>query len=733
MTARAQPYEKRPSLLRPLHWAEGLWRYLQTRSRFQLIILGTILLAVMGLAGFWSVRYLLLRTERRIARVWNNYHDHVRACRLDEARHALLELQRLSSNNPGVKKRLECLEAGKGDLDDPLLLQALMHDHQRKEELPAAVAEAAKLIQVSPRSWEARCLLLHDALLRKDDRGIQNHLEQMPFTAEVKEPINPGSALYGIYLFGQLKEADRLRDAIGYVTVRLVPALAAPDIIKADPGLKLQLLQCYQQALYRLDARPDLLGFLSPALKLARTIHETPSVTVPQLLLLAQLQAGLLPYLEAFHRRQLIKKELLDDLGQETRAMILHILDQVLERDRSSVQAYVGKAVLALEQNDETAAMRILDEGIGRCQGHGDLMVLKAQLLRRGDPAAGLKFLERWTTDPASGRDFLQEAPGSPWVLALCRLMATMALEASRLDKALLACREALRRQPDLYWARRLEGEVCLRMGRPTEAYAALQGIREQLGQDDRGVGLYVKALCQVGATGKVEKYLEEIRKEKASPRALLGGAEALLAWAEEVRSDGRTDEAARLMTEAGRWAQLALEQDARIIRARQIYADSLQQRTETRAGTWDLALVRAAIKEYEQVLLADEANLTVINNLVWLKLKALNALEEAERSAAPLIRAEDGPEMTPARLGTLGLLYLRQGKFEQSCKVLERVLSQGSRPGPSVYYHLAEACLGRNGLAEAGAYVDKAWSLPRTARETLELEAVTKKLRAKP
>jgi len=731
MAAKTLYAENRSLTSRLFFWAGGPWRYLQTRSRTQLLVLSASVLAVLAIAGFWSVHYLFtLRTERQVTRAWKSYDEHVKAGRLGEARNALLELQRLNPNNPRVKKRLESLETGKAELDDQPLVQALMRDHLRKAEFAAAVGEAGKLIQASPRSWEAHCVLLHDALKRKDHRDIKTHLEMMPFTGEVKEPIHPGPALYGIYLFSQLKEAERLRDVVGYVTSRVVPALLAPDMDKADAGSKLQVLQCYQQALFRLDARPDLLRFLSPALKLARTILEARSVEVPQLILLAQLQTGQLPFLEAFHSRQLLTKEQLEDLSQATRELILQILDKVLELDRGNVQAYVGKALFALQQNDDAAAMRILDEGIGHCKGHPNLMVLKAQLLRKNDPDAGLKFLERWTTDPASGRDLLREAPEDPGVLALCRLMATAALDVSRLDKALAACREALRRQPDLYWARRMEGDVCLQMGRPTEAYGALKSIRHQLSQDDKGVGLFVRALCEVGAADEAEKYLEEICKEKASAKALLSGAEALLARADEVHLDGRSEEAARLMTVAGRWAQQTLEQDSKNTRARQIYADSLRQRAETSAGTWDLPLVREAIKEYEQVLLADENNLTVVNNLVWLKLKALNAPEEAERSAEPLIRAENGSEMTPARLGTLGLLYLRLGKIEQARKVLERVVKLQTRP--SYYYHLAEVYLAQNRLTEANTCLEEAGSLPRTARETLELEAVLKKQRAK-
>src|SRR5262249_26077974 len=145
----------------------------------------------------------------------------------------------------------------------------------------------------------------------------------------------------------------------------------------------------------------------------------------------------------------------------------------------------------------------------------------------------------------------------------MCQIYAQVAWSASRPDKALEACRQASKQQPGLLWAHQMEAKICLELGRPTEAVAALEPIKSSLASDAAGCALYVETLCACGSYALAEEFLQQVSTENRPVDVLLKAAQALLAQ--------------RRLEDAVRWAKIVLERDTTNATALLIVGDGMR------------------------------------------------------------------------------------------------------------------------------------------------------------
>jgi tetratricopeptide (TPR) repeat protein len=383
-----------------------------------------------------------------------------------------------------------------------------------------------------------------------------------------------------------------------------------------------------------------------------------------------------------------------DAYRQEIETRLRFVTERLIEKDPKQAHAYVILAESRFRGGQVEAAFDAIHRGFRECGPTPELVMDKALLLRRTDPKASLEFLD----------SVVNLAALNP---AMCQVYADVALGAGRPDKALEACRLAHKQQPGLLWAHRREAEICRLLGRTTEAAAALQPIRAYLATDPTGCELYVKTLCDAGSFALAEEFLKEVAAENRPIEVLLKAARGFA----EV---GRHEDAAR-------WARIVLERDQTYAPALLILADSLRVQAEIGVRGWDHDKVRESLRAYRAVLRQQDDNLTVVNNIAWLELKALDLPKQAFESALPLRAVQDRVGLPADFMETLGAVYIGVGRFEDARRMLnEAIRTAGPRPG--FYIHLALAHHGLQQPEMAEKCLLKAAELPKSPREIAEL-----------
>jgi tetratricopeptide (TPR) repeat protein len=227
-----------------------------------------------------------------------------------------------------------------------------------------------------------------------------------------------------------------------------------------------------------------------------------------------------------------------------------------------------------------------------------------------------------------------------------------------------------------------------------------------------------VRALCECGSYQLAEEFLEQVSAENRPVEVLLQAAKGL--------------EAARRPADAVRWAKRVLEKDPLNVHALLIAADGLRVLSEVGDRDWDMDKVREALRDYRAVQRQLPDNLIVVNNIVWLELKALDLRREAFESAEPL-RAKQNEVGIPADfLETLGAVYIAVGQYDQARHVLKQAIATAG-PRPSFFMHLALAHHGLKQPEMMASCLRQAAELPgKSPRELAELYDLIKTLGGK-
>lgn len=677
----------------------AVWWFLRTRSLRYLLVGTAIVAVVVGSAAvpFWQV-LREWRAEHLRNALWRQIDQHIALNDLPAVEEDLTALSAHSPDDERVQQRLEAVRSGQAPANDAKLARLLMRWHLQNARIEEAAREAAKLIRHEPHDWEACCIAADYAGRRGDRDGVRTHLSSLPRASNMDSGIGLGTALYSARLFRSLGDQPHLYDLTEYIILRLLPYARSSAALDLDPVARLQLVECYQWALLRLDGRPKLTQYWAPAQALCRSVAESEPPVVDYLTYLGELQEAHLGHLQEFLDRELIAKEERDQLTQEVEDRLAIVWDKVLAVEPKNLKGHLGRAMHLFRIGAHAEAIAAVGRAIELSGELPELVAVKALFLRHHDPQAGLAFLE-------------QALHGDNLTAPLCRVLAEAARATGRFDKVLEACRRADELQPGLYWANRTVAEICMLQDRPTEAAAALGRIRNELGNDPAGTALYVRALCACGAPHLASEFLGELGRDLRPAAVLLSGADALKSLGHEA--------------EAERWARQVIERDRINPAANLTLADCLRAQAEVGEKGWDAEKVQQALQRYRIARHELPGNVAVVNNIAWLEVKALGQTQEAFETTAPL-RERPETVLSPECLETLGAVYLGVGRCDDARRVLERAVATGGARA-SFYLHLARAYHGLQRSEMVEQCLSRAAGLPRTPRETYELNTLIK------
>lgn len=673
------------------------WTFVRAMPPRLILLVAAVSLTVVGAVGATG-GYLWWEHRREFQR--NLYHKQLEyqmaICDLEGVEQTLERLQKLNRDDPSLAARLEGIRAREAPINDPELLRVIMRTHYRKGDYGLAAREAAKLIETLPLDWEARCMLMDDASRRDDHSAVQRHLSILPRAGDVADSIQPWVAWYSATLFQRMGETARFDEMVDFIFLNVLPLLRSKETVLMEHDGKLLLLDCYRLTLSQLDKRKRLTQYWEPSQRVCRSILEgEKKADARQLLSLAMTQQMHLEVLREFQRRRLITEADQKAFAAEVENRIRIACERTIELDAKSTHAYIMLAEHFYRAGQVDRAFETANAALRACGDLQELIAEKAQLLQRTDPHEGLRYLDRI---------FKVESLN----LAMCQVYAMVAYSASRPDKALEACRQAQKLQSGVLWAHRLDAEICLQLGRTTEAAAALQPIKSQLERDPGGCELYVRTLCATGSYALAEDFLQQVAAENRPVEVLLKAATAFL-------SQHRPEDAVR-------WAKIVLERDTTNAAALLIVGDGMRTLAEIDPRNWDRDKARESLRAYRAVQRQQPDNWGVINNIVWLELKALELPQQAYESSEPLRGVQNRTSFPAEIMDTLGELYVAVGRFEQARQVLDEALRTAG-PRAAVYTHLALAHHGLNQPELADRYSAMAAEMPnKSPREAAEL-----------
>jgi tetratricopeptide (TPR) repeat protein len=683
-----------------------LWYFLRTRSRRQLAyISGFMIVFFVGLSG---IPIYLFREHRRNTHL-NFLQRQVEGYVLytsdvDKLENSLVALGAATPNDPSIEQRLEMVRKREAQPSEPNLVRFFMRYHMNNGDVDASVREANKLLESFPDDWEARCELANAALKRGDVSGARKQVAALPHAGGASAPMLADVALNSAHLFKRIGDESRYDEMVDFVTNQILPRLREKVMVHEPIPNKWFLINCYYLSLARLEKRPWLQKYWASLEAASQSIMDDPNVDAPMLVQLGQSgQKVNLRILEVFLAQQRISHEEYMAKSRDLLARQKVLWEKTIRLDPKLAGGYVGMAELLYMTGAPAAAEQIVADGLRECGNTPDMVVAAAKLYRLTDPRQGLAFLDRT----------LRDQDMTP---LMSSVYDEVACQAGRPDRALVVCRLALEKDSKQVWARLRIANLCLALGRPGEAVAALSPIEDDLSKYPDSCSDYVRALCDCGAYQQVSEFLESVTAADCSVVVLLKTADGL--------------QAAGRHADAVRWARRALEIEALNVDAFMCVADNTRILADRGEKGWDIDLVREALAAYRTVV-EQQPNKAVAyraaNNIAWLELKALHLPQEAFASAAPLRVIQNTVDIKAEYLETLGAVYIGVHQFDQAREMLiQAIRTSGERP--SFYMHLALAYNGLGQSSQASWCLSKAAEMPgKTPKDMAELREVSR------
>jgi predicted Zn-dependent protease len=689
-----------------------LYFFLRTRTPLQLAcVLAAVMIVFVGSAG---TAFILIKEHRRtfriscLQRAYDGYllYNHDR----EKLEKSLTDLVAEMPDDTGLAHRLAIVRSGEVPTSEPKLVRFFMRYYMAHGRRADSVREAQKLLESAPDDWEARIFLSRAALASGDKETAKRLVSGLPHAEDAAGSILPFPSIArdSIFLFNELGLQSKLEDMLEFMYLRILPDLRSREMVHFAIPHKLFLVQCYYLCLTRLDKRPQLTQYWAPLELAFQSIVDDPAADP---VLLAEVgQAGQrenLKWLKAFRDLRLISQDEYLTMARDVADRQLRLWDEVIRRDPKLPTGYVGKAELLYSCNQPATAEQALAEGLLECGSKTELIIAAGKLLQLTDPQRGLSFFER-------------HVHAEDMNTVMCSVMAELAAEAGRYDKAISACERALKLDPKQDWARLRMATHLLRLSRPAEAAEILRPIRLELLKHPEGCADYVRALCETGADQEADEFLERTTKADCPVAVLVKTAEGL--------------QAAGRYADAVRWAERAREKEPRNIAALLAFADSSCKLADRGDSNWDHDRVRQAIDAYRRIeqqgppkAIADRA----ANNIAWLQLKVLRLPQEAFQSATRLRLSEHDVDIKSEHLETLGAVYIGVHQFDKAIEMLEQAV-RTSGPRASFSTHLALAHHGLGHQERADHYLKEAAELQPSPAELTELREATKTVKGR-
>jgi tetratricopeptide (TPR) repeat protein len=666
-----------------------VWQWFAHQPRAVQIGLVVVVLAALGAGGYYGQSVLKKRARAKaVGAGWNEYNNAARKADLDGIRAALDRVLAADPNDPTATRYKAILDRGEADPDTPELAVVLLNQHVSKDQLPAAAREAEKVLAHNPKDWLARCAIAHHALQVRGDRAeAERHLNQLPDPEDPAARVGAGGLLYALKLSAVVgRDATPLRRVI---VNRLLPFLRSSTAATAPPGAKLQLLECYLEAFGEPGALGELSGYWAVADQLAEGAHAdaTAAGDVDVLSRLANLGPRMRIALGMLreHDPARFPDDRLVPLAKAVHDRTRSAWQAVRQKAPDRAAAYVGLAVLALQENNPNAAMREIIDGLEKCGDRTELLELLVPLsARMGNDETLLN----------AARSLLKAAEDAKTDANKWCLFANAALALQRHDDAFIACQRARAVQRDHPVACQIEAWLLIRTGKFVQARESLLALGEPALRTHFGPAqLHGRVMAEtlwVLIDDEFNAVLEA--QAKLKPKTSLPAVGFLRgvfsADPDAKRAEWVAAQAARVLVN---------DPDAPL--ARRLRADALYRLADLAvtpnpkggAPLWDGNLVSAALRAFDDLRPEEKTEPGALAAVAALQLKGQGNAAAALRTAGGL-RAVEG-SLNSWQLEVLGAVLTANGKPADAVRVLERAArlpnpTAGLRVALAVAYH---------------------------------------------
>lgn len=671
------------------------------------IVLATLVVGTVVAGGVWGFnRRSAGRAHRATMTAWGQFNE---AARTGDKAGMVAGLDAVLAADPtnavaGSKRA--ALETGEAPADDKPMIQLMLKQAWRANDLPAAEREADKwLAHQTGYDWLARCTKAAAALARDDQPAAAAALAALD-PASPKAGIEPSGLALAFQLYRRTgRDTAPLR---AFAQANVTRFVKTPTAQHLPPTDKLILVECYLEGF---DPAPDqappprLVEAWAAVRNLTAGAFDEAAAAGDDAVLAGVGRLGR-PFgtvVAVFARHGQITADQAADYRKEDADRTTKAWQAVLAKNPARPDAHRGLALAAAQAGDYAQARKQVTDGLAADGDDPDLMQLFSRMLQVEGRA-----LEAFEKLRATARTKPAEAVW--WVLA-----ADAAAAANRRDLGLAAVREFRQTDPGNRWAIRTEARLRLDAG---DAAAAAQLLfplgTEGLAAEPAAGRLYVRALAAAGLAVQVEPYLaaaEEYAAAHTTPAPVTAALQGLL---DAPPDAGR----AKLVADRADWALVRFPDSADLFRLK---ADALYRLAEL--GGWEPGAVAAAVRAGERFRAKAAGDRRTASQLVMLRLYGEKNPGQAYRDAAPLRDAEADPLMTVAELEQLGLVYLRTNRPADALRVLTRAgKSQMATAGCRTQLALALRASGRP--ADAKAELNRARAMPRTPREQADYVA---------
>jgi len=705
-TARSQPAKPKPKprsrpgrlgkIARAVLFVPSYATYLlRVMGWKQRLMVGFSLGLVAGIGLFIVFSYRAKeRVNGEITAEWKKYDGFANKLDTEGMKSCLDRLDGLKPGDPLVTSRRKALENGEGDPTDGRMVSYWMNRHWTEKRFDAAAREAAKMTVINKEDWLARCILADQALQAKKKPEALAHLDALPSPLVAKPPVTPGLVAYSLALFRHTEKDDSsLRQ---YRVTRIVPVLRFPDLRKEDPRLALQILDSYANAFEDLQKFPELTKYLYDALNVAEFIVDDPKMDTQSLIGLGKIQFRLLAITDYLITKETITAETAKAPVEKLLEAQMLLWAKVREQNPAVPEGYIGPAFVENRRGQARKSLEWLDQGARATNDNLEMLRVQQLFLQQIDPkAAFVKLGEAVDRNPKSE--------------AVWRMVADTAMKSQREDLALIASREARKLAPNERWAAVLQAQLCLDREKFGEAKEALANLKHLIMKDPEVTGLHARYLCQSGLRSEVGPFLEQLADETPSIAVATPAMRACLNAGHTVL----VSEAAQKIDERFQ----KYDHDLNMI-----LGDCYLTMAAPTADSpkWNIERARLALNALNRVQQEKPDVLALANNISWLYLKAFGAVDEADRTAEVLRKAERDGRLSESMMGTLGMVELAKGRYDEARKLLERSIAKGATAGKCAelaiaFYHL-------NNRDQARACLDRGSGLQPNPGETLEL-----------
>jgi predicted Zn-dependent protease len=706
----------------------GRWFYHAPR----LVQIGIIVVLLGGLAagGYFGLKYLKKRTsQREVAAAWGEFDDAARKNNLDAMKAALDRVLAARPGEPTATRRRAALDAAAADPEDAELATVLVNHHTAGNRLPEAAREARKVVAKYPKDWRSLCVLAHHALqVERNPDECRKWLDAMPAPDDPAARLDVGGILYAVRLMEVVgRDSGPLRTLI---IRRLLPVLRGKAAEGAPPLAKIQFIQCYLLPF----ADPTEVGELAAYWANIARLHEltvgeaAEAGDVAALARIGSLGPRLSAVLGMIREYELRSipadppeqraervKELdarFGELAGEVHDRTRRAWQAVREKEPTRPDAYLGLAWLAGAQGNAAGAAEALRQGLLACGGKVELLDPFVRLLSvAGNARDALRVA--WSEAEAAKND------PAKWCL-----VAHAALAAGMRDTALLACRNARAAAPEHPWACQTEARLLLENGEAAAARELLLKLgKAALHADPLTARLSARAMVEDGLGVLRDATLDELvaaaldkQQGPAVPVAFLRGV-----------LDARGADADRAAWVAARAQKLLADwpEDGFV---RRVQGDALYRQSELSDPPWATDPARAALRAYQALSAADQADPAVAAPVAALYLKSLKDTAGSIRAAAPLRDPAVRAVLTPSQVEVLAAVLTADGRPGEAISVLGRVCvpppAGQTVPGGTAgcWVQLARAFHANRQPVPARAALDMVLNIPdRSAREHAE------------